>query len=216
MLFILWTPSTILRSLTHLTAQCVGPTSPSIACISADTTAPSNCAEQLHRIGYTMAAKVSIGCQTTVQGAICPREHPIQTERASSVSSSSAGSSTCISETSDQSHSETGSNETIDENHCGVRPTSTLQYHLAKCEDDHSNGASILAERAVANIQQPVAIIDGKLEGSVNTSHRGKRRNRQGQKSKEAYNRKRREKKKNERRERAAAARQSLTSGHAL
>ena len=71
-----------------------------------------------------------------------------------------------------------------------------------------ANTFSMLTERAVADVQHAASVDVHAKSGS-----NGKRKGRQGQKSKEAYNRKRRDKKKQDRRERAATARQ-LTAVH--
>jgi hypothetical protein len=102
-------------------------------------------------------------------------------------------------------------------------------FNIDTSENDEnkqpSNRATVKQSQLIYQQSQPIEDEDAKSsEGSVatgptsttlqparNGSH-GKRRNRQGQKSKEAYNHKRREKKKQERRERKAAARQLTTT----
>lgn len=84
--------------------------------------------------------------------------------------------------------------------------TNIHEYSHVVSQANVATTSSILTERAVAAATLDVHVKSG--------SSSGKRKGRQGQKSKEAYNRKRRDKKKQERRERAATARQ-LKSGPA-
>lgn len=143
------------------------------------------------------------------------RVDPMHTDRASSVSSSGTGTSTGNSENTDHPPSEAGSSEEVDENQHRHYTTSRVQAPRISLVEALAGSPNIAERHAVADVEHaPRLDIDEQLESG---HKRGKRRNRQGQKSKEAYNRKRREKKKSERRERAAAARQPkmmLSSGN--
>lgn len=142
---------------------------------------------------------------------------PVHMNRASSVSSSGTGTSTSNSENTDHPPSEAGSSEEVDENQHRHHTTSRVQAPRISLRKALAGPPTLAERHAVADVEHAARLdIDEQLEGG---HKRGKRKNRQGQKSKEAYNRKRREKKKSERRERAAAARQPktmmLSSGNA-
>lgn len=139
-----------------------------------------------------------------------------QLERASSEASSSTDSTSGSSETTDHPspaglHSSIVRVKEEDEkktDNAIETSTGCMEGRLPTCV---RTAVPILAERSVADGQPAACLITSKSSGCS----RGKRKGRQGQKSKEAYNRKRRDKKKQERRERAAAARQLTLLGHA-